>query len=142
MKIMTCFIDTSAWIAIVCDTDVNHRHAEAYLKQILQKNVKIVTNNIILDETLEYLKSNSGREMAVKFSNIIDESILTINLRMDWVSRRNRKNAMTGYLKSSAKEMTLRHFYISESIKKKKADIIFSFDPVWKSYSIPMAPGE
>ncbi|MBN2424883.1 MAG: PIN domain-containing protein [Calditrichaceae bacterium] len=141
MKIMTCFIDTSAWIAIVDKDDPNHQKSSEYLEQILQKNAKIITNNVVLDETIDSIKIKSGRKLAEDFSTIIDESILTINLRMDWVSRRMRRNALLNYLKSSSKELKLRHFFIIETIKKKKIDIIFSFDPAWKSYDMAVAPG-
>ena len=133
MKIMTCFIDTSAWIAIVDKDNPNHQKSSEYLEQILQKNAKIITNNVVLDETIDSIKITSGRKLAEDFSTVVDESILTINLRMDWVSRRMRRNALVNYLKSSSKELKLRHFFIIETIKKKKIDIIFSFDPAWKS---------
>lgn len=140
MKIMTCFIDTSAWLAILDKSDPHHNDARNYFEQLLEKDTKLVTNNIAIDETINQLKIKSGAETARQFYNVIDESILTIQLRMDWISRRIRKNAVNHFLKSKEHELHLRHFFIFETIKRKHVDIIFTFDRAFRLFDLPLMP--
>jgi len=140
MKIMTCFVDASAWLAILDKSDPHHQDARKYFEQLLEKDSKLVTNNIAIDETINRLKMKSGAEMAREFYNIIDESILTINLRMDWISRRIRKNALNHFLKSKEGDLQLRHFLIFETIKRKRVDIVFTFDRAFRLFDLPLMP--
>ncbi len=140
MKIMTCFIDASAWIAIIDKRNGNHQQARQYFEQLLENNIKIVTNNTAIDEAVNQLKKHVGSEDAKIFSKVIDESILTVKLRMDWISRRIRKNGIIQYIKSTDPDLELRHFFIYETIKRKKVDIIFSFDNKLKSFGFPLMP--
>lgn len=140
MKIMTCFIDASAWLAILDKSDPHHEDARKYFEQLLEKDSKLVTNNIAIDEAVNHLKMKSGAEKAREFYSIIDESILTINLRMDWISRRIRKNALNHFLKSKESTLNLRHFLIFETIKRKRVDIIFTFDRAFRLFDLPLMP--
>jgi uncharacterized protein len=140
MKIMTCFIDGNAWIAITDKKNEYHEQSIAYFKTLLGNNTKLVTNNIAMDEALVWLKSNMGAEAAKAFLNTIDESILTVNLRMDWISRRVRRAGLNNFLKSKDSDLKLKHFLIHETIKRKRVDIIFTFDQKFKVFGIPLTP--
>lgn len=140
MKIMTCFIDGSAWIAITDQSNKDHEKAKEYFKSLLENDTKLVTNNIAIDEGITWLKDNMSAEAARKFLNTLDESILTVNLRMDWISRRVRRAGLNNYLKSKHLDLNLKHFLIHESIKRKRVDILFSFDHKFKVFGIPLMP--
>ena len=140
MKIMTCFIDGSAWIAITDRTNENHEPSKEYFKSLLEKDAKIVTNNLALDDVLQWLKKNRSAEVARQFLNNIDESILTVNLRMDWISRRVRRAALNNFLKSKDTNLELKHFLIHETIKRKRVDVLFTFDQKFKVFGIPLVP--
>lgn len=140
MKIMTCLIDSSAWLAIANRDDPNHHRARDYFKELLEKNAKIVTNNAIIDETLQKIKAQLGNDLAKKFMNIIDESVITVNLRVDWISRRTRKSAINQYLRSSDNSLELKYFFIHETLKRKKVDIIFGFDEKLNGFGLPLMP--
>ncbi|NOX90597.1 MAG: hypothetical protein GXO77_16450 [Calditrichaeota bacterium] len=140
MKIMTCFIDSSAWIAIIDGQDPNHQKAKQFFEYLLERDAKLVTNNYIIDETLDELKRRFDVDLSLKFMKIIDEAMLTINLRMDWISRRIRRSALNNFLRSNNKDLKLKHFYIKESIKRKKVDIIFSFDQNLNEFNLPVMP--
>ncbi len=140
MKIMTCFIDADAWVAIVDPKDSFHGQALEYLNYLLEMNTKLVTNNMEIDCALTRIREAQGPEMATKFMNIIDESILTIHLRMDWISRRIRRSALTDYVKYSKNDLKLRHFYLYESVKRKRVDIVFSPVQALNYFGIPIMP--
>ena len=140
MKIMTCFIDGSAWIAITDQSNDNHENAKEYFKSLLENNTKLVTNNIAIDEAITWLKENMSAQAARKFLDTLDESILTVNLRMDWIVRRVRRAGLNNYLKSKDADLSLKHFLIHESIKRKRVDILFSFDHKYRVFGIPLMP--
>jgi len=140
MKIMTCFIDGSAWIAITDQSNQYHEQSKSYFKTLLEKNTKLVTNNIAMDDALVWLKNNMGTDAARQFLSIIDESILTVNLRMDWISRRVRRAGLNNYLQSKNSNLSLKHYLINETIKRKRVDVIFSFDQNFKAFGIPLMP--
>jgi len=140
MKISNCLIDTSAWLALINPDDENHQEAREYFLHLLSSNTRLITNNIIIDETIQALKSGTDNDLGLKFLNVIDESVLTINLKMDWISRRARKSALYQYLKSTNRELSLRHFFIVETVNHKKVDIIFSFDKKLRLFTYPVMP--
>lgn len=140
MKIMTCFIDSSAWIAITDHSNEYHEQSKRYFKTLMENNTKLVTNNIAIDEALSWLKKNMNADVTKQFLNIIDESIITVNLRMDWISRRVRRASLNNFLKSKDSDLELRHFFIHETIKRKHVDIMFSFDQRIKVFGIPLMP--
>ncbi len=135
---MTCFIDADAWLAIVDRSDANHARARAFFEYLLERDIKLVSNNYVIDRTLDELKNRFDEDMAAKFLKIIEEAIITINLRMDWISKRVRRTAINNFLRSTHSGLTLYHFYIKETIKRKKADIIFSFDQRLAEFGIPV----
>jgi len=134
------FIDSSAWIAILDESNKNYSLARAYFEKILEQNARVVTNSYMVDETLSYLKSHFSSEFAQKFLAIIDDSVLSINLRVDWISRRVRRSALINFLKNSNPKMQVKHFYIYETIKRKRVDLVFSFDEALKYFSFPVMP--
>ncbi len=140
MKIMTCFIDASAWIAIVDPQDANHQKARDFFEYLLERDAKLITNNYVIDFVLEHLKERFDTDMVAAFMKIIEESIITINLRMDWISKRIRRAAIGNFLRSNKKDLKLYHFYLKESIKRKKADMIFTFDKNVRDFGIPIMP--
>ena len=71
MKIMTCFIDGTAWIAVSDSNDANHEKAKEYFKSLLEKDAKLVTNNIAIDEAILWFKKKYGGEVARQFLNTI-----------------------------------------------------------------------
>jgi len=134
------FVDSSGWIAILDEKNTNYLSARKYFEKLLELNTRLVTNSIVVDETLLFLKQNYENDFAKKFLDIIDESAMSINLRVDWISRRVRRNSLNSFLKSSNKTLQVRHFYIYESLKRKKVDIVFSYDQSLKYFDFPVMP--
>ena len=140
MKIMTCFIDASAWVAIIDPNEANHQKARDFFEYLLERDAKLVTNNYVIDQVLDVLKERFDINLVTEFMRIIEESILTINLRMDWISKRVRRAAVNNFLRSSNKDLKLSHFYLKETIKRKKVDMIFSYDRNVFEFGIPVVP--
>jgi len=134
------FVDTTAWLAILDENNQHYKSAREFYERLLDQNSKLVSSNVVIDETLSALKKHFGSDFTQKFLEIIDESMLSINLKVDWISRRIRRNALNNFLKSSTGQLQLRHYYINESLKRKKVDIVFSYDPDLKYFDFPVMP--
>ena len=140
MKSQTIFIDSSAWTAIVDEHNPVHDSAQKYFNHLLKINAKLVTNNVEIDDAVVQLKQKKDSKAASRFLNIIDEAVLTIHLKVDWISRRVRRSGLNQYLSCKEPEIGLRQVFIYESVERKHADIIFSFDSSLKYFNIPLMP--
>lgn len=67
---MNLFIDSSAFIALSIKSEQNNLRAKAFLND-LNSQVRLVTSNFILDETLSHFISRLGAETAYKFGDQI-----------------------------------------------------------------------
>jgi len=134
------FIDTSAWCSIVDGNDPRHNEAVAYFSLLLNSGARLVTSSLVIDDVASEMKSRLSTDAVRRFLGIIDESVFTVNLRVDWASRRIRRSVLDHFLKSDESGLSLRHFYIAESLKRKRADILFSFDSGLKKFDIPVMP--
>jgi len=134
------FVDTTVWLAILDENNEYYKSARDFFERLLDQNSKLVTSNVVIDETLSSLKKQFGSDFTQKFLEIIDESVLSINLKVDWISRRIRRSALNNFLKSSANQLQLRHYYVNESLKRKKVDIVFSYDPNLRYFDFPVMP--
>ena len=139
-KNSTVFIDASAWIAVLDEQNPNHVQAREYYKKLIEQSARLVTNNIVIDECLSVLKEKFGNEFAQQFLETIDESVLSVTLRVDWISRRIRRNVINNFLKTSSSKHSMRQYYVYESIKRKKVDIVFSYDENLKAFDFPVMP--
>ncbi|HHM01728.1 MAG TPA: PIN domain-containing protein [Caldithrix abyssi] len=139
-KSSNVFIDTSAWLAILNPDDGSHEKARAYYAGLLERGARLFTNNIVLDETLDRLKREMGNKVAMEFMAIIDEGVLSLSIRLDWISRRVRRSAIEYLLSSRNDDLTLNHFYILETLRRKRIDIVFSFDRALRAFDFPIMP--
>lgn len=134
------FIDSSAWLAILDENNPHYTSARAFFKSLLEQNARLVCNSYIMDETIAQIKREVGNPLATEFLLVIEESVLTINLKIDWLSRRVRRVVLDNYIKNEQENLELRHFYIYETLKRKRIDYVFSFDKELTYFNFPVMP--
>ncbi len=139
-KSSNVFIDTSAWLAILDPDDARHEKARGYYAGLLERSARLFTNTVVLDDTLDQIKRKLGSKVAMEFLSILDEGVLSVSIRVDWISRRVRRTAIEYMLGNKNDELTLRHFYILETLRRKRIDIVFSFDQALKNFDFPIMP--
>lgn len=71
------FVDTSAWIAIEDEKDINHSQALQFKQELLVSRARLVTTNYILDETYTLMLLDVGYSRTVKFKHKLDGLIFT-----------------------------------------------------------------
>jgi predicted nucleic acid-binding protein len=134
------FIDSTGWYALVQREHEHHEAAKEYFQQILDSRTKLYTNNTEITSAISKIKRNCGLSVATDFSKLIDQSILSTNLNVSWLTRRHHRASLKQFFSIKDTTIEIRHCIIFEEVKKKKINFIFSFDDILKSFGIPLMP--
>lgn len=140
MRMIKVFIDSTGWYALVQKEDQNHEAAKEYFQQILDTRYRLYTNITEITSAISRIKRNCGLSVATDFSKLIDQSVLSTNLNISWLTRRLHRTALKQFFSIKDVNIEIRHCLIFEEVKKKKINIIFSFDDTLKSFGIPLMP--
>jgi len=134
------FVDSSGWYALVNYQHLNHDLAKDYFQQLLASNARLYSNIIEVNLAISNIKKNCGLHLALEFSRIIDEAILSAQLNVSWYTRRLRRSSLKQFFSIKDQEIDIRHCIIFEDVRKKKINFIFSFDDSLRKFGIPLMP--
>ena len=70
------FIDTSAFIAIKVEDDINHKKAQQFLRVIKEKRLRLHTTNFVLDEVYTYFCKSHA--VAIEMAELIMDNPLIL----------------------------------------------------------------
>ena len=122
---MTCFVDTSAFFAVLDADDLNHGSAKAEWESLLADSRTIlVTTSYVLVETLALLQHRLGLE-AVR---VFDEDIYPL-LRVDWVDADRHRSGMSGILGALRRSLSLVDCVSFDTMRGLGVRAAFTFDP-------------
>lgn len=134
------YVDSTAWIALIDQQDVNHALAVEYFQQSMEKRYRLYSNMSEINSAIDTIKERCGLHIAQEFNQIIDESIVSTNLQVGWVTRRLRRMSLKHYFSIQENGIRLNHCIIYSEVKRKRINFIFSFDDALKLFEIPMMP--
>ncbi len=134
------FVDATGWYALVDPEHQHHDAAKEYYQQLLDTGTKLYTNINEITRAITKIKTQCGLSIATEFSKIIDQSSLTSNLNVSWVNRRAYRAALRQFFSIKQADIEIRHCFIFEDVRKKKINLIFSFDASLKYFGIPLMP--
>jgi len=134
------FIDASGWTTVVNANETQHNIAKEYFNSLLESRAKIYTSVIELDSAITKIKNECGLIIAQEFNKLIDEASLSAHLHISWLARRNRRNSLKQFFSIKESDVEMRHCIIFEEVRKKRINIIFSFDSRLKRFGIPLMP--
>ena len=80
---MRLFADTGAWCALYDKGDTHHTRAVAFLRELRNQRVRLITSDYVLDETLTLLRFRAGHREAVDFGKWVLQSPLVKVVRVD-----------------------------------------------------------
>ena len=134
------FIDSTGWYALVQPADSNHLVAKDYFQSLLDSGTRLYTNIIEINNVITLLKKNCGLNIALEFSKLIEEAVLSTNLHISWLTRRLRRNSLKHFFSIKEPDIEIRHCLVFEEVRRKKIICIFSFDQTLKAFGIPLMP--
>jgi len=140
VRVIKVFIDSTGWYALVQRDHEHHEEAKEYFQQNLDSRTRLYTNITEITSAISKIKQNCGLSLATDFSKLIDQSVLSTNLNVSWITRRLHRAALKQFFSIKDQNIEIRHCLIFEEVKKKKINIIFSFDDSLKSFGIPLMP--
>jgi len=90
---MSCFVDSSAFIAITDPNDLNHRAAVGFWERLTLARSPLITSNYVVVETMAIMHARRGIPVVQRFSKDI-APVLTVV----WVSREMHDSAVKAML--------------------------------------------
>ena len=124
---MTCFIDTSAFFALLDSDDANHDPAMGLWGNLLSENTALVSSNYVLLETMVLLQNRLG----VAAGRGFHEDIAPL-IGVEWITHEVHSAGMAALLSSGKKALSLvdcTSFEVMRRLGIKKA---FVFDRHFK----------
>jgi hypothetical protein len=93
-----------------------------------------------VNKAIDQINRNCSPSLAQEFSKLIEESTLTTNIHMIWLTRRLRRSSLKQFFSMREPGIELSHCIIFEEMQRKKVNAIFSFDDILKVFGIPLMP--
>jgi len=119
------FVDTGAWFATIDYTDQNYESASRYIKDLHEQQTRLITSDLVINETVMLLARKISKEAAIAFVKAIhrDQSVQVI-----YVDKQTQHDAYALFEKYADQDFSIvdcASFVIMKNHKIKRA---FSFD--------------
>jgi len=121
---MTCFVDTSAFFAVLDADDRNHDRAKPQWASLLRDGGGLVTTGYVLVETLALLQHRLGIASARTFH----EDIFPL-LRVEWVDGAIHEAGMAAVLSAQRRHLSLVDCVSFAAMRRMGIREVFAFDP-------------
>jgi uncharacterized protein len=132
---MNCFVDTSAFLAVLGRDDDNHERAKSAWKNLLERRTPLVTSSYVLSETIAILQHRIGVDAVRVFHQDI-YPILTI----EWVGGDLHEKGMGGVLAANHRDLSLTDCVSFEIMRQRGIRKAFAFDKHYKKQGFDIVP--
>ncbi len=122
-----CFVDTSAFYALLDADDSHHRKAVGLFSQLAHSRARLLTSNHVLFETYSLVQSRLGQWMAQSWLG-------KLNMRVERTTAEDEQRAVQIVLEYRDKEFSLvdaSSFALMERLGLRRA---IAFDPHFRQY--------
>jgi predicted nucleic acid-binding protein len=124
---LTCFVDTSAFYALLDADDANHEAARKRWASLLDERAELVTSNYALVEVMALLQSRLGIAAARAFH----EDVLPL-LAVEWIGPDVHASGAAAMLSSGRKGLSLVDCTSFELMRNRGVKKAFAFDRHFK----------
>jgi predicted nucleic acid-binding protein len=125
---MSVFIDTSAFLALLDRDEVNHTAASAIWKRLLADDETLVATNYILVESYALIQSRIGLDAVRTFT-----TDFVPLLEMEWVGADVHATAVSALLVASRRDLSLVDCVSFETMRRRGISRAFAFDRHFKT---------
>ncbi len=123
------FVDTSAWIALIDESDRHHQKAREYYEQWVKRTgVELITSDYIIDETLTVIRYRVGLLYAHRFWDAIEQAQSQNILRITWVEQKTWQEALSLFFRYDDQRFSFTDCTSFALLSREPVDAVFSFD--------------
>ena len=133
---MNVFIDTSAFLAILNETDQYHQPAKQTWTEILSSNAVLFSTNYVFLETNALLQHRFGNKALRLFENDIQPVIEVV-----WIDEQVHNLAMSILLTANRRDLSLVDCSSFEIMRQARLEAAFTFDPHFSEQGFNIIPG-
>ena len=135
---MKYFVDTSAFYALLDETDRHHLKAHLFRAEVLTlPNTKLITSNFILAETLNLVKKRFGAKAAIGLGELLMESQVITLVR---VTESLEKKAWEIFKKYEDKGFSFTDCTSFAVMEEEQIPLAFAFDRHFLQFGLEMVP--
>jgi predicted nucleic acid-binding protein len=134
---LNILVDTSAFLAVLDERDLNHPAAKARWIEMLNRGDELVSHNYILVETSAVVLRKLGLE-AVR---VFERDVVPV-LRLVWVTRELHEAAAGAHLVAGRRTLSLVDCVSFEVMRRTGVLTAFAFDPHFREYGYKTVPSE
>lgn len=133
---MTCFVDTSAFYALLDADDANHEAAGDTWASLLAEKDSLVASNYVLLELYALLRNRLGIGAVRGFH----DDVVPL-LGIEWVTPDVHSSGMAALLSSGRKGLSLVDCTSFEVVRKLGIREVFAFDRHFREQGFRVKPG-
>lgn len=134
---MNILVDTSAFLAVLDQRDLNHPAAKARWIEMLNRGDELVSHNYILVETSAVVLRRLGLD-AVR---VFERDVVPV-LRLVWVTREIHEAAAGAHLVAARRTLSLVDCVSFEVMRRTGVLTAFAFDRHFRQYGYETIPAE
>ena len=120
---MICFVDTSAFLAVLDKDDRHHVDAKAKWINLLKEKATLVTTNYVLVEMFAVLQHRMGIESV----RLFNEDIYPI-LDVEWIDKILHEKGISSVLTAGRKRLSLVDCVSFDVMRHRGLQYAFAFD--------------
>ena len=120
---MTCFVDTSALLAVLDKDDEVHKEAKARWERLTAQQAALFTTNYVVLETIALLQHRIGVPAVRRFH----DDVLPI-LTIDWISSVQHDHGMAALLAAGRRNLSLVDCVSFDAMRNRGLRHVFAFD--------------
>jgi predicted nucleic acid-binding protein len=131
------FVDTSAFLAVLDQSDAHHATAKSRWEEMLNRGDVVVCHNYILVETSAVVTRRLGMEAA----RVFEQDVVPV-LRVIWVTRDIHGAAASAHLVARRRDLSLVDCVSFEVMRRGGVRKAFAFDTDFRDYGYELVPGD
>ena len=120
---MICFVDTSAFLAVLDKNDDHHIKAKTIWLELLKNKTQFVTTNFVLLETIAILQNRIGIDAVQAFNHAIYPLLDII-----WIDKHLHDNGVSSVLIAGRKKLSLVDCISFNVMRQRDLQSVFTFD--------------
>lgn len=132
---MNCFVDTSAFLAVLGKDDENHARAKTAWGDLLKQRAPLFTSSYVLTETFAILQHRIGLDAVRVFQSDV-YPVLTI----EWVADVLHGKGIGGVLAARRRDLSLVDCVSFEVMRQRGIRKVFAFDKHFEEQGFDVVP--